>query len=76
LSGIFHVDEMMIHKRRENHYFGHYQWLWDLMDNTTMFWVSGIVSQRRELIDAQRVFQDAKLKIGTGKAMIHDGLPS
>ena len=76
LSGIYHVDEMMIHVRRENHEIGHYQWLWNLMDNTTKFWISGIVSQRRELIDARRVFQDAKLKTVTPKAIIHDGLPS
>src|SRR6266487_1346343 len=48
LSGIYHVDEMMIHVRREDHEVGHYQWLWNVMDNTTKFWISGIVSQRRE----------------------------
>jgi transposase-like protein len=76
LSGIYHVDEMMIHVRRENHEIGHYQWLWNLMDNITKFWISGIVSQRRELIDARKVFQDAKLKTGTPEAIIHYGLPS
>jgi len=76
LSGLYHVDEMMIHVRREKHEIGHYQWLWNLMDNTTKFWISGLVSQRRELIDARRVFQDAKLKTGSPKAIIHDGLPS
>jgi putative transposase len=76
LSGIYHVDEMMIHVRRENHEIGHYQWLWNLMDNTTRFWISSIVSQRREVIDARRVFQDVKQKTGLPKAIIHDGLPS
>ncbi len=76
LSGIYHVDEMMIHVRREKHEIGHYQWLWNVMDNTTKFWISGIVSQRRELIDARKVFQDTKLKTVTPKAIIHDGLPS
>jgi transposase-like protein len=76
LSGIFHVDEMLIHVRREKHEFGNYQWLWNLMDNTTKFWISGLVSQRREILDARRVFQDAKLKTVTPKAIIHDGLPA
>jgi transposase-like protein len=68
LSGIYHVDEMLIHVRRERHEFGNYQWLWNLMDNTTKFWISGLVSQRREVIDAIRVFQDSKLKTGLPKA--------
>jgi len=76
LSGILHVDEMLIHVRRENQAAGHYQWLWNLMDNTTRFWISSIVSQRREVTDARKVYQDAKLKTGTPKAIIHDGLQS
>jgi hypothetical protein len=35
LSGIYHVDEMMIHAKRERMEVGHYQWLWNLMDDTT-----------------------------------------
>jgi transposase-like protein len=76
LSGIFHVDEMMIHCRRENMEMGHYQWLWNVMDNSTKFWISSIVSQRREVVDARRVFQDTKSKTNTPKAIIHDGLQS
>ena len=76
LSGIYHVDEMMIHVRRESHDKGHYQWLWNLMDNTTRFWISSVVSQRREVTDARKVYQDVKLKTVTPKAIIHDGLPS
>ncbi len=76
LSGVYHVDEMMVHVRRETHEKGHYQWLWNLMDNTTRYWISSVVSQRREVIDASLVFQDAKLKTGIPKAIIHDGLPS
>src|SRR5688500_211180 len=62
LSGIHHVDEMLIHVRREKQEIGHYQWLWNVMDNGTKFWISSVVSQRREVIDARKVFQDAKLK--------------
>jgi hypothetical protein len=49
LSGIYHVDEMMIHITREQMEKGNYQWLWNLMDNTTRFWISSLVSQRREI---------------------------
>jgi transposase-like protein len=76
LSGIYHVDEMMIHVRREESKIGHYQWLWNVMDNTTKFWISGLVSQRREVLDARKVFQDTKLKAVTPKAIVHDGLHS
>ena len=46
------------------------------MDDTTRFWISSMVSQRRELNDARNVFKDAKRKIKIAKAIIHDGLPS
>jgi putative transposase len=74
LSGVYHVDEMMIHAKRERMEVGHYQWLWNLMDDTTRFWISSMVSQRREAKDAQRVFSDAKKKTNHTKAIIHDGL--
>lgn len=76
LSGVYHIDEMMIHVRKENMEKGHYQWLWNLMDDTTRFWISTVVSQRREITDAQAVFKDAKTKTDYAKAIIHDGLPS
>jgi putative transposase len=76
LSGIYHVDEMMIHAKRERMEVGHYQWLWNLMDDTTRFWISTMVSQRREAADAQKVFQDSKNKTNHTKAIIHDGLKS
>jgi transposase-like protein len=76
LSGVVHVDEMMVHVRREEHEKGHYQWLWNLIDDGTRFWISSLVSQRREIADARMVYQDAKQKTGIPKAIIHDGLPS
>lgn len=76
LSGIYHVDEMMVHVRREDMARGHYQWLWNLMDDTTRFWISSKISQRREVEDARAVFRDAKDKTMTPKAIIHDGLQS
>lgn len=77
LSGIYHVDEMMVHVRKEENGVGHYAWLWNLMDNTTRFWICAKISQKREIADARAVFQEAK-KIAPNqpKAIIHDGLPS
>jgi putative transposase len=46
------------------------------MDNSPKFWISGIVTQRREVADARGVFQDTKSKTNTPKAIIHDGLQS
>lgn len=76
VSGVYHVDEMMIHVRKEHHEKGHYQWLWNMMDNTTKFWISSKVSQRREVEDARVVFQDAKRKTPKPIAIVHDGNPS
>lgn len=76
LSGVYHVDEMMVHTRREENGIGHYSWLWNLMDDTTRFWISSMVSERREVADARAVFQDQKAKTGMPKAVIHDGLQS
>jgi putative transposase len=76
LSGVYHVDEMMVHVRREQTEVGHYQWLWNLMDNTTRFWISSMVSQRREATDARALFKDTKNKTKTPQPIIHDGLAS
>lgn len=76
LSGVYHVDEMMIHVRKEETGKGHYQWLWNMMDNTTRFWITSKVSQRKEVEDARAVFQDAKSKTPRPIAIVHDGLQS
>jgi putative transposase len=77
LSGVYHVDEMMVHVRKEQMEKGHYAWLWNLMDNTTRFWICAKISQKRGLEDARAVFQDAS-KIAPKKplAIVHDGLQS
>ena len=46
------------------------------MDDTTRFWVSSMVSQRREITDARAVFKDTKNKTRAAQAIIHDGLSS
>ena len=66
----------MIHAKHERMEEGHYQWLWNLMDDTTRFWISSMVCQRREVAVARRVFQDSKNKTNHTKAIIHDGLKS
>ena len=53
---------MMIHFRNGQMEFGHQQWLWNLMDDTTLFWISSMVSQPREITDARAVFDDIKNK--------------
>ncbi len=76
LGGVYQVDEMVVHVRRESMDKGHYQWLWNFMDDSTRFWISGVVSQRREIRDARAVFADAKSKTKVTHAVIHDGLAS
>lgn len=77
LSGIYHVDEMMIHVRKDNMEKGHYAWLWNLSDHDTRFLLSSKVSQRREIQDARAVFQDGKkLMQRRAIAIVHDGLQS
>lgn len=76
VSGVYHIDKMVVHVRKEQIERGHYQWLWNMMDNTTKFWISSKVSQRREVDDARAVFQDAKRKTPKPLAIVHDGLMS
>lgn len=76
LSGVQHVDEMMVHIRKEKLPKGHYQWLWNLMDNSTRYWITSKISSDRKVEDAVSVFQDAKNKTGMPNAIVHDGLHS
>ncbi len=76
LSGVYHVDEMAVHVRKEKTDKGHHQWLWNMMDNTTRFWITSKVSQRREVADARAVFKEAKTRSPLPNAIVHDGLQS
>ncbi len=79
LSGILHVDEMMVKVKNTAPIGdkGNWDWLWNLMDGDTRFWVSSLISKRRDTQDALRVFQDARAKIPvTPIAITHDGLGS
>lgn len=76
MSGVYHVDEMVVHVRKEKIDKGNYQWLWNMMDNTTRFWITSKISQKKEVADARAVFQDAKRKTPMPIAIVHDGLHS
>jgi len=77
LSGIYHVDEMKVHVRKDTSDDGHYAWLWNMSDHDTRFLLATRVSQRREVKDARAVFQDAKkLMEKRPLAVVHDGLQS
>lgn len=75
LGGVYQVDEMVVHVRRSKGK-GNFQWLWNFMDDSTRFWVSSMLSQRRGVVDARAVFADAKSKVQQTRAIIHDGLLS
>jgi putative transposase len=68
-GGIWHTDEMAINIK------GQYNWLWNVMDHETRFLLASQISQKREVIDARKVFQNAK-KVANGnpKVMVTDGL--
>ncbi|MEP0823951.1 MAG: DDE-type integrase/transposase/recombinase [Nitrososphaera sp.] len=92
LSGVYHVDEMLLHVRnekndinmtlenKENHtnrkFDNHYSWLWNLMDSTTRFWICSKITQKRSTNDARAVFAEMKQRAPLPKAIVHDGLPS
>jgi len=92
VSGVYHVDEMLLHVRKEqneanmtlenneNHtnrkFDNHYSWLWNLMDSTSRFWICSKLTQKRSTEDARAVFKDMKQRAPLPKAIVHDGLPS
>ena len=56
---------------------GKLDWLWNLMDADTRFWVSSLITKGRTIEDARAVFQDAKRQMPFRPiAVIHDGLDS
>jgi putative transposase len=46
------------------------------MDDTTRFWISTMISQRREATDTVTVFKDSRSGTNHTKSIIHDGLKS
>ncbi len=82
LSGIYHVDEMMVHVRKTEpiktgtkNTEWNYSWLWNLADHDTRFLLASRVSKRRNVEDARAIFQDAKRVMAKRPlAVVHDGL--
>jgi len=71
VGGFMHVDETKINVN------GKLDWLWNLMDADTRFWVSSLITKGRTTEDARAVFQDAKAKLPfLPKTVAHDGLES
>lgn len=70
VGDVWHTDEMMIKIN------GSWEYLWNVMDETTRFQLASVVSKERKVKDARMVFQRAKQNSGgrTPKYMITDGL--
>jgi transposase-like protein len=56
VSGIWHSDEMTLNTRVH----GEFQWLWNVMDNETRFWLASQITEQREIEDARTVLAEAK----------------
>lgn len=89
VSGVYHADEMMLHVRKENndpegkpdylrHKFfnDHYSWLWNVMDNSTRFWICSMVCQKRDSETGVKLMKEMKRVAPLPKAIVHDGLPT
>ena len=71
LSGHWCVDEMAVKIG------GDWKWLWSVMDRDTRFQLASIISEKREIEDARRLFQKAKVMAKSKpKTVITDGLPA
>jgi transposase-like protein len=54
LSEQWHADEMAINVK------GKWMWLWNVMDKDTRFMLTSLISEKRQIEDARKVFQKAK----------------
>lgn len=69
VSDVWHIDEMMIKVK------GEWDWMWNIMDADTRFLLANHVSKGREIEDARKVFQDAKMKAkAKPMTIVSDGL--
>lgn len=67
----WHVDEMKVKIN------GEWKWLWNLMDNETRFLLASQVSNKREIMDARKVMQEAKMRAKIKPSVVvTDGLQS
>jgi len=69
LSEQWHTDEMAINVK------GKWMWLWNVMDKDTRFMLASLISEKRQIQDARKVFQKAK-EVGKSKPgrVVTDGL--
>ncbi|MEM2094551.1 MAG: DDE-type integrase/transposase/recombinase, partial [Candidatus Bathyarchaeia archaeon] len=71
LSAIWHVDEM---KAKAD---GKWVWLWNMMDEETRFLLTSMITKKRDISDARKVFQKAKgVAKGKPEVVVSDGLPA
>lgn len=49
-------------------------WLWNMMDTKTRFLISNMITKRKGVEDAKRIFKDSKKKAGKPKFVVSDGL--
>ena len=54
VSGIWHSDEMTLSVN------GSLQWLWNVMDNESRFWLASQITEKRETKDARMVLAEAR----------------
>ena len=72
IGDVWHTDEMMVNVH------GSWEYLWNVMDETTRFQLASVVSTERRVRDARNVFKRAKNNCGGRKPkyIVTDGLPS
>jgi transposase-like protein len=69
LSHVWHADEMMIKSG------GEYVWLWNVMDRDTRFLLSSLITKKRSIVEARKVFRGAKEQAkARPRVMVTDGL--
>lgn len=54
VSGIWHSDEMTVNIN------GELQWIWNVMDNETRFWLASQITEQRQTLDARNVLAEAR----------------
>ena len=54
VSGIWHSDEMTVNIN------GELQWIWNVMDNETRFWLASQITEQRQTVDARNVLVEAR----------------
>jgi putative transposase len=65
IGDVWHTDEMMLKVD------GSWQYLWNVMDETTRFQLASVVSTERKVRDARMVFQRAKKVSGGRTTKVH-----